>query len=206
MTKPKTRPKAATRSTARKAAKPAPRKHRAAASPGPAAKSNTKHARIIAILRSPAGATIAALVTVTKNGSSIRCAAFSPEWSAKSSGSTWFLSKRTRDVFIASRMVTLRPSLRPGLSGPALLSGIVTGEVDCFVIDYKMPAMSGIDLASRLRNRDIDAPIILITGYPDKHILDKAAASGIRHVLLKPHLEDSLASRIRGAIEESHPG
>ena len=90
-------------------------------------------------------------------------------------------------------------------SGAALLSGIVTGEVDCFVIDYKMPTMSGIDLASRLRNRDIDAPIILITGYPDEHILDKAAAAGIRHVLLKPHLEDSLASRIRGAIQESRP-
>jgi two-component system, LuxR family, response regulator FixJ len=90
-------------------------------------------------------------------------------------------------------------------SGPALLNGIVTGGVDCFVIDYKMPAMSGIDLAGRLRNRDIDAPIILITGYPDEHILDKAAAAGIRHVLLKPHLEDSLASRIHGAIQENRP-
>jgi len=90
-------------------------------------------------------------------------------------------------------------------SGAALLNGIVTGEVDCFVIDYKMPNMSGIDLASRLRNRDIDAPIILITGYPDENILEKASAAGICHVLLKPHLEESLATRIRGALEESQP-
>ena len=88
-------------------------------------------------------------------------------------------------------------------SGAALLSGIVTGEVDCFVIDYKMPNMSGIDLAGRLRNRDIDSPIILITGYPDENILEKASAAGIHHVLLKPHLEESLATRIRGAIQES---
>jgi hypothetical protein len=66
MTKPKTRPKAASHSASRRTAKPAPRKHRAPASPRSAAKSNTKHARIIAILRSPAGATIAALVTATK--------------------------------------------------------------------------------------------------------------------------------------------
>jgi Protein of unknown function (DUF3489) len=66
MTKPKTRPKAATHSTARKPAKPASRKRSAPASPGPAANSHTKHARMIAILRSPAGATIAALVTATK--------------------------------------------------------------------------------------------------------------------------------------------
>src|ERR1700692_3290989 len=90
-------------------------------------------------------------------------------------------------------------------SGAALLNTIATGDVDCFVIDYKMPAMSGIDLASRLRNRDIDTPIILITGYPDENILEKAAAAAIHHVLLKPHLEESLVSRIQGAIQESHP-
>ena len=87
-------------------------------------------------------------------------------------------------------------------SGAALLNGIVTKGVDCFVIDYKMPNMSGIDLANRLRNRGIDTPIILITGYPDDNISAKAAAAGIHHVLLKPHLEDSLVTRIRGAIQE----
>jgi two-component system response regulator FixJ len=89
-------------------------------------------------------------------------------------------------------------------SGPALLNGIATGA-DCIVIDYKMPAMSGIDLAGRLRNRDIDTPIILITGYPDQNIQEKAAAAGIRHVLLKPHIEESLVSHIRGAILENRP-
>jgi two-component system response regulator FixJ len=87
-------------------------------------------------------------------------------------------------------------------SGAALLSGDVAGKVDCYVIDYKMPVMSGIDLARRLRNRDVSAPIVLITGYPDESIREKAAAAGIHHVLLKPHLEESLVTRIRGAIGE----
>jgi two-component system, LuxR family, response regulator FixJ len=92
-------------------------------------------------------------------------------------------------------------------SGAALLNAIVaTGEADCFVIDYKMPAMSGIDLANRLRKRDVATPIILITGYPDLNISQKAAAAGINHVLLKPHLEESLVTEIRGAIREIHPG
>jgi two-component system response regulator FixJ len=90
-------------------------------------------------------------------------------------------------------------------SGVALLTAIATGEVDCFVIDYKMAPMNGLDLAGRLRDRDSDTPIILITGYPDANILEKAAAAGIHHVLLKPHLEESLVDRIRGAIQESHP-
>src|SRR6476660_5765786 len=66
MTKPKSKPNAKTHSTARKIAKPVSRKRSIPASPGPAAKSNTKHARMIAILRSPAGATIASLVTATQ--------------------------------------------------------------------------------------------------------------------------------------------
>ena len=90
-------------------------------------------------------------------------------------------------------------------SGAALLTGSLASEADCFVIDYKMPAMSGIDLANRLRNRLIGAPIILITGYPDENIQRKAAAVGIHHVLLKPHLEESLVGRIRGAIQEGLP-
>src|SRR5882762_5362600 len=65
MTKPKTKPKATTRSTARKIAKAASRKRTAPASFRSPARPNTKHARIIAMLRTPAGTTIAALMTAT---------------------------------------------------------------------------------------------------------------------------------------------
>src|SRR5258705_2735516 len=64
MTKPK--PKAATRSTARKATKPTSRKRPAVTSSKPAARVSTKQARIIAMLRTPAGATIASLATATE--------------------------------------------------------------------------------------------------------------------------------------------
>jgi Protein of unknown function (DUF3489) len=65
MTNPKSKPKAATRSAARKTSKP---KSRARSAPGAfksATGAHTKHARIIAMLRSPAGATIAAIMTAT---------------------------------------------------------------------------------------------------------------------------------------------
>jgi two-component system response regulator FixJ len=90
-------------------------------------------------------------------------------------------------------------------SGTSLLNAVCSTGVDCFVIDYKMPDMNGIDLAGRLRNRDIAAPVILITGYPDENISARAASAGVRHVLLKPLLDDSLVTRIRGAIQEARP-
>lgn len=88
-------------------------------------------------------------------------------------------------------------------SGAALLEAIADHHVDCIVIDYKMPNMNGIDLASCLRERNVAAPIVLITGYPDRSISNRAAAAGVRHVVLKPHLEDSLVIHIRGAMQES---
>ena len=65
MTTRKTKPKAAPRSTARKTAKPVSRRQPAPASSRPAARPNTKHARIIAMLQMPTGTTIAAIMTAT---------------------------------------------------------------------------------------------------------------------------------------------
>jgi hypothetical protein len=61
MTKPKSKTKVVTRSAARKISKGAPR----ARSTKSAVRSDTKHARIIAMLRTPAGTTIAAIMTAT---------------------------------------------------------------------------------------------------------------------------------------------
>ena len=93
-------------------------------------------------------------------------------------------------------------NVRTFRNAEALLNTVRSTGVDCFVIDYKMPDMNGIELARRLRNRDIAAPVVLITGYPDENISARAEAAGVRHVLLKPLLEDSLVMRIRGAIQE----
>jgi hypothetical protein len=64
MTKAKSKPKAARRSTARKTSKSKPRA--VALSPKTTARPDTKHARIIAMLRAPAGTTVAAIVAATE--------------------------------------------------------------------------------------------------------------------------------------------
>ena len=88
-------------------------------------------------------------------------------------------------------------------SGPALLKSVASNYADCFVIDYKMPSIDGIELAIQLHNLGLAVPIILVTGYPDDSIPAKAAVAGVHHVLLKPHLEESLVAWIRDAIQEA---
>ncbi|UTD29812.1 response regulator transcription factor [Bradyrhizobium sp. WD16] len=82
-------------------------------------------------------------------------------------------------------------------SGAALLRAPDQPPVDCFVIDYKMSGLDGITLASRLRGRGSEAPIILITGDPDENIGRRAAAADICAVLHKPHLDESLLAHVR---------
>ena len=62
MTKPKSKTKVATRSSARKISKG---KSRGQSTKSPV-RSNTKHARIIAMLRAPAGTTIGAIMAATE--------------------------------------------------------------------------------------------------------------------------------------------
>jgi hypothetical protein len=65
MIKPKSKPKTATRSTGPKVGKSRSRQRPAPASSKPAARLDSKHARIIAMLRKPAGTTIAAIMAAT---------------------------------------------------------------------------------------------------------------------------------------------
>jgi hypothetical protein len=66
MTKPKSKTKVSTRSAPRKIGKSKSRARSVPASSKPAARPDTKHARVIAMLRAPAGATIAAIMTATE--------------------------------------------------------------------------------------------------------------------------------------------
>jgi two-component system, LuxR family, response regulator FixJ len=94
-------------------------------------------------------------------------------------------------------------SVRTFRSAAALLSVERSDGVDCLLIDYKMPDMNGIDLVRRLRKRGNTAAVILMTGYPDEKISERAAAAGIKRVLKKPLLEDSMIRDIHLAIEEN---
>jgi len=92
-------------------------------------------------------------------------------------------------------------AVRTFRSGTALLNANGAPGADCYVIDYKMPDINGIDLAGRLRRSDGETPVILITGYPDENISTRAAAAGVKEVVLKPLLEENLLKRIRHAIQ-----
>lgn len=72
-------------------------------------------------------------------------------------------------------------------------------RAECFVIDYKLPGMNGLDVLADVRRRKISAPAILITTHPNAAVRQRAARS--RTVLIeKPLLGDTLFQEIRAAL------
>ena len=92
-------------------------------------------------------------------------------------------------------------AVRTFRNAKALLNAASPSGADCYVIDYKMPDINGIELAGRLRQSEGDTPVILITGYPDSNISARAVAAGVNEVILKPLLDENLVKRIRHAIQ-----
>ena len=91
--------------------------------------------------------------------------------------------------------------------GSALLGSSAIHSADCFVVDYKMPGIDGLELVRRLRGLGIHTPIIVITAYVDEDFSAKALSAGVRQVLKKPHLAENLTAAVRDAISHSNgPG
>lgn len=90
-------------------------------------------------------------------------------------------------------------------SARALLEGPGLADHDCFVIDYRMPAIDGLELVDILREHGLTAPVIIITARANSGLIERARRAGIDTVLEKPLSDDRLADSIRAALRRRRP-
>src|SRR5579863_8631852 len=62
---------------------------------------------------------------------------------------------------------------------------------DCFVIDQRMPGMSGMELIATLRGLAVQTPMLLLTSQPNPAVSARAAKAEIP-IVEKPLLGDTL--------------
>lgn len=74
------------------------------------------------------------------------------------------------------------------------------GKFDLIITDMTMPRMSGEQLSIEAQKIEPNIPIILCTGYSKKMSDKKAAAIGIRAVLMKPVTIREMAETIRNVL------
>jgi two-component system, LuxR family, response regulator FixJ len=83
-------------------------------------------------------------------------------------------------------------------SGATLLHSGELKLCDCFIIDQRMPEMSGMELVDALRRQRLSTPVILIISQPNGALSARAAKLAIP-IVEKPVFGDALVERIREA-------
>lgn len=76
---------------------------------------------------------------------------------------------------------------------------------DCFVVDLNLPAMSGLDLVDRLRQRGVTAPAVIITAHDEPRVRAEVQRRGIRHFLAKPFLGSTLVKLLDDIVTAGTP-
>ena len=118
--------------------------------------------------------------------------------------------ERTR-VIIADDESLIRMDLREMLTN---LGYLVVGEVadgrsavnqarelrpDIVIMDIKMPDMDGIEAASILTQERI-APVVLLSAYSQRELVDRARYAGVTAYLVKSYREEDLTPAIEVAL------
>ncbi|MBB3609228.1 sigma-54 dependent transcriptional regulator [Rhizobium sp. BK602] len=82
------------------------------------------------------------------------------------------------------------------------LAALEPGFAGVIVSDIRMPQMDGQQLFDRVKERDADLPVILVTGHGDIPMAVKAIQDGAYDFIAKPFATDRLVQSVRRAAEK----
>jgi len=71
---------------------------------------------------------------------------------------------------------------------------------DVYVMDYKLPDGTGLDVAERIRSKGSEAPIILISGYDASAVALRAEKLHIFDIIEKPFARATIIGAVQKAI------
>jgi len=85
-------------------------------------------------------------------------------------------------------------------SGREGLTRFEAGQFDVVVSDIHMPDLNGMELLNAIRVRDLDVPVILMTGTPRLETAVEAVAKGALQYFVKPVLNTALLEAVARAV------
>jgi len=102
-------------------------------------------------------------------------------------------------VFLMSRLLERQGYRVSGYTDPhAALAAVRAdpGQFDLAVTDYNMPGLSGLEVASALREIRADLPVALASGYITDELREAAPAAGVIELIYKPNTVEDLCEAI----------
>jgi len=85
-------------------------------------------------------------------------------------------------------------------SGVRFLEGYTDQESGCVLTDVRMPGLTGLELAIRLRALGSRLPIIVITGHADVALAVEAMKAGVEDFIEKPFDDVVLVKSVEAAL------
>jgi FixJ family two-component response regulator len=88
-------------------------------------------------------------------------------------------------------------------SAPQFLAGYQPTDAGCMLVDVRLPGMSGLELQAALREREIDLPVIMISGYGEVSSAVRAMKAGALDFFQKPICSQILLEAVQRAVAHS---
>jgi FixJ family two-component response regulator len=85
-------------------------------------------------------------------------------------------------------------------SAENFLEILQAAPIDCVITDVQMDGLGGVELATALRDRGYDIPVIFITAFPDERVRARALTAGGIGFLAKPFDSEQLIGLIEMAL------
>lgn len=82
----------------------------------------------------------------------------------------------------------------------ALMNGIQPGEASCLILDLCLRGANGLDVQKELDHKNVNLPIIFLSGQADIPMSVKAMKAGAIEFLVKPFQDAELLNAVHQAI------
>lgn len=109
--------------------------------------------------------------------------------------------------FVRMQIVTYLTEAGYGIleasGGEVALDHMANDNIDLAIVDIRMEPVGGFEFLKAIRGRDIETPVILVTGDQTSDILEKAGQWGVAAVLMKPVQKERLLKTVSRTIENS---
>lgn len=86
-------------------------------------------------------------------------------------------------------------------TGDAFLARLEDGPAGCILLDIHMPGLSGLQVQEALNARDLDWPVVVLTGRSEVRVAVEAMKNGAFEFLEKPYEPPALLSVLEAAFQ-----
>ena len=72
-------------------------------------------------------------------------------------------------------------------------------KISCLISDVRLPGMNGVELLQKMKHKQPELPIVLITGHRDRGVRERALQAGAAAFFYKPFSDLELLGALKAA-------